>query len=241
MTLNDLKSHGWTIIRNKNTEFFDLYANGKFVARLERNKTRFKLIDVYANVEFPLVNNINAVELQIQQWHKTLKYSPHTYNPNYAKGYKEDFQVREMMERHGFCYSTTDSNTYFLKDSDCLVEKFRCVICIDSFVHNETGTVSATMFTSAEQYDPTAIHRNCETVEEIENFVLALVQAIGIIALGVYFPFIQKTNVDVGSLEKFVAEKNNFGQVNFENKNLKEFFIDRLKSILQNLESQTVN
>ena len=47
-----------------------------------------------------------------------------------------------------------------------------------------------------------------------------------------------QAQVDVGSLEKLVAGKNQFGQVTFENKNLKEFFITRLKSILQNLESQ---
>lgn len=237
MTLNDLKTHGWTVFRNKNTEFFDLYTNGKFVARLERNKTQFKLVDVNSDIEFPLVSDINAIEAQIADWHKTLSYSAHTYNPNYAKGYREDFQVREMMERHGFCYSTADSNAYVLKDSDCLVEKFRCVICIDSFVHNEKGTVSVMMFTSPKKYDPTAIHRNCKTVEEIENFVLTLVQGIAIITLGVYFPFMQ-AKVDVGSLEKLVAGKNQFGQVTFENKNLKEFFITRLKSILQNLESQ---
>jgi hypothetical protein len=236
MTLNDLKWHGWTIVRNKKTEFFDLYMQS-FIARIERHNTKFRVIDVHTNVEFPFVGDVSTLIAQIQQWHKTLKYSPHTYNPNYAKGYREDFQVREMMERHGFCYSTTDSNTYVLKDSDCLVEKFRCVICIDSFVHNEKGMVSVMMFTSPKQYDPTAIHRNCKTVEEIENFVLTLMQSIAIITLGVYFPFMQ-AKVDVGSLEKFVAEKNNFGQITFENKNLKEFFIERLKSILQNLESQ---
>lgn len=65
MTLKDLTLHGWSVYRKENTDFFDLYMQS-FIARIKRHNTKFRVIDVHANVEFPFVSDVSTLVAQIQ-------------------------------------------------------------------------------------------------------------------------------------------------------------------------------
>jgi hypothetical protein len=81
------------------------------------------------------------------------------------------------------------------------------------------------------------ISQKCKTVNEVENFVLTVTQAIAINNIAVYLPFMG-ADVNIGNLVKTTIDFNQPLDKIVKHENLKSFFIERIKTILQTLENQ---
>lgn len=140
-----------------------------------------------------------------------------------------------MMRKCGF--NNDGEDFYILKNSDIIVERYKYSIRIPTFSHNDDGCVNVCVYTSSADWGTTMISQKCKTVNEVENFVLTVTQAIAINNIAVYLPFMG-ADVNIGNLVKTTIDFNQPLDKIVKHENLKSFFIEKIRVILQTLENQ---